>query len=131
VVPEFADDLFHAALDLVTDRTYSSSRFFGWGSSQPSRRTPGVTWPISSLQVGTTDVGPGERVSVELAQHVVARGLLEPAAAIVAPVTVERIDHVGSSSTTSRLRQRSSTSSASSCRVKGSEQRLGRPRSRS
>jgi hypothetical protein len=44
---------------------------------------------------GTTDVSPGERVSVKLARHLVARGLLEPAAAIVAPMTVERIDHVG------------------------------------
>ena len=60
---EFADELFHAALDLVTNRPDLLERqvLWGRGSSQLSRRTPGGDGADLFAAGGNGDVGQGER----------------------------------------------------------------------
>jgi hypothetical protein len=56
-------------MSLRISRTRSSGRFFGSSKTQLIRRTPGVIGQTSSLQVDR-NVGPLERVFVELTRHV-------------------------------------------------------------
>lgn len=58
-------------MSLRISLTLSSGRFFGSSKTQLIRRTPGEIGQTSSLQVDR-NVGPLERVFVELTRHVPA-----------------------------------------------------------